>query len=82
VNHPAGTPALVFADSKGRIHDFQDLAMAGMAHDRVVQPTNADLIELPEGSELFVLPGRLPVGTDPVNGEMKIPLARASQFWR
>ncbi len=60
---------MVFADSKGRIHDFQDLTMAGMAHDRIVRPTTTDLIELPEGSELFVLPDRLPVGTDPVSGE-------------
>ncbi len=67
--HPAGTPALVFADPRGRIHDFQDLAMAGMAHERIVRPANGDLIELPEGSELFVLPGRLPVGTDRVSGE-------------
>ncbi|MCB2218204.1 MAG: radical SAM protein [Desulfobulbaceae bacterium] len=43
--------------------------MAGMAHEQIVRPATADLIELPEGSELFVLPGRLPVGTDPATGE-------------
>lgn len=69
MKHPAATPALVFADEQGRIRDFPDLAMAGMSHDRIVRPAKADLIELPEGSELFVLPGRLPIGTDPATGE-------------
>ncbi len=69
MKHPAATPALVFADEQGRIRDFPDLAMAGMAHERIIRPATADLIELPEGSELFVLPGRLPIGTDPATGE-------------
>ncbi|MBE0583750.1 MAG: radical SAM protein [Desulfofustis sp.] len=43
--------------------------MAGMAHERIVRPELTDLIELPEGSELFVLPDRLPVGSDPISGE-------------
>jgi wyosine [tRNA(Phe)-imidazoG37] synthetase (radical SAM superfamily) len=43
--------------------------MAGMSNSRFIQPELQDLIPLPEGSELFVLPGRLPVGCDPDNGE-------------
>ncbi|PIE64547.1 MAG: radical SAM protein [Desulfobacterales bacterium] len=43
--------------------------MAGMANGRYVKPERSNLIPLPEGSELFSLPDRLPVGTDPDNGE-------------
>ena len=67
--HPKVSPSLVFADSKGNITDFPDLSMAGMANGHYSQPDLQDLIPLPEGSELFVLPGRLPVGTDSDSGE-------------
>ncbi|MDA8163664.1 MAG: radical SAM protein [Desulfobacteraceae bacterium] len=67
--HPRAMPCLVYANSRGEIVDFPELAMAGRSGSRTVQPALADLIPLPEGSELFVLPGRLPVGTDPATGE-------------
>lgn len=43
--------------------------MAGMSNGRFLMPATADLIPLPAGSELFVLPGRLPVGCDPDSGD-------------
>lgn len=43
--------------------------MAGMSGGQFYQPSIEDLIPLPEGSELFVLPGRLPVGCNKENGE-------------
>ena len=67
--HPHKVPSLVIADKNGNIKDFPDLAMAGMANGRYCQPALEDIIPLPEGSELFNLPDRLPVGTDPTNGE-------------
>jgi len=67
--HPSGTPALVFADSKGNIADFSPLNMAGMSNGHFHSPTPQELIPLPEGSELFLLPDRLPVGMDPESGE-------------
>lgn len=69
MKHPGAIPSLVFADEQGRIRDFPKLAMAGMSNGRYTRPDREDLIELPEGSELFTLPGRLPVGTDPHSGE-------------
>lgn len=66
---PRVMPRLLYANHRGEIVDFPELAMAGRSGSRLVQPTLADLIPLPEGSELFVLPGRLPVGTDPASGE-------------
>lgn len=43
--------------------------MAGMANGAYYRPELEDLIPLPEGSELFTLPDRLPVGSDPETGE-------------
>jgi len=67
--HPDRTPSLVFADRHGVIRDFPDLNMAGRSGNAFVQPENEDLIPLPAGSELFVLPDRMPVGIDPQSGE-------------
>ena len=67
--HPDTLPSLVFADSQGNITDFPALNMAGMSGGQFFQPSLEDLIPLPEGSELFVLPGRLPVGCSKENGE-------------
>jgi len=69
VIHPDALPSLVFADSQGNITDFPELNMAGMSGGQFCQPSIEDLIPLPEGSELFVLPGRLPVGCNKENGE-------------
>lgn len=62
-------PSLVIADDEGNIVDFPELDMAGMAAGRYQRPDLEDLIPLPKGSELFVLPGRLPIGCDPASGE-------------
>ncbi|MDO8947492.1 MAG: radical SAM protein [Desulfocapsaceae bacterium] len=67
--HPDTLPSLVFADLHGNITDFSSLNMAGMSGGQFFQPAPEDLIPLPEGSELFVLPGRLPVGCDQTTGE-------------
>jgi len=69
VIHPLQVPSLVIADDQGNISDFPELQMAGMAAGRHVRPQLEDLIPLPEGSELFSLPQRLPVGCDPETGE-------------
>lgn len=65
--HPL--PHLVFADEKGEILDYSGLQMAGSSAGAFYRPTWNELIELPEGSEMFVLPARLPVGIEPESGE-------------
>ena len=67
--HPEQTPSLVIADDRGNISDFSELHMAGMAAGRFLKPELTDLIPLPEGSELFALPMRLPIGCDTQTGE-------------
>jgi len=56
---------LVFADESGQIFDHPRLEMAGASAGTWVRVEGSALIPLPPGSELFVLPGRLPVGYDP-----------------
>ncbi len=67
--HPDTIPSLLYANAAGEITDFPDLKMAGRSGSRFSLPEKADLIPLPEGSELFVLPGRDPVGIDPADGD-------------
>ncbi len=69
IEHPSELPSLVFADSKGNIADFPELKMTGMSGGHILPPERNDLIPLPEGSELFTLPNRLPVGWDGIGKE-------------
>lgn len=66
--HPDRIPSLLFADGAGQIKDFPALQMAGRSGRNFFRPAPADLIPLPQGSDIFVLPGRLPVGIDPDSG--------------
>ena len=69
VSHPSTVPSLLFAARNGDITDYSGLHMAGAAAGRFYKPRLHELIELPAGSELFALPGRLPVGIDPDDNE-------------
>lgn len=55
-------PGLVYADANGNIFDFPDLEMVGSSGGTWRRLHNKDYIPLPEGSELFLLPQRLPAG--------------------
>ncbi len=55
-------PSLVFADDQGNIFDHPDLDLVGSAAGAWEPVDERQCIPLPEGSELFLLPGRLPVG--------------------
>ncbi len=56
------TPRLLYADGQGKILDHPGLGMAGSAGGRWEAVEENQCIPLPPGSELFLLPGRLPVG--------------------
>jgi len=66
---PEQMPCLLFANSRGEILDYDGLNMAGSSAGNYFLPKPEELIPLPEGSELFVLPGRLPVGIEAGSGE-------------
>ena len=65
MKHPSRPPFLVVADHRGNITEHPGLTMAGMSAGVFMRPGLAELIPLPPGSELFALPGRLPVGCGP-----------------
>jgi len=67
--HPREIPSLVYADSQGQIRDLPGLNMAGRSGNWFDQPELTDIIPLPEGSDLFILPGRLPIGIDPADND-------------
>jgi pyruvate-formate lyase-activating enzyme len=65
--HPDDTPTLVYATKKGEVKNFPELQMAGKSGNFFCKPLPDDLIPLPEGSELFLLPDRLPIGISPAD---------------
>jgi len=58
------TVRLVYADDSGRIYDHPQLGMAGSSGGSWQRVDDTFLIPLPPGSELFLLPERIPVGYD------------------
>jgi pyruvate-formate lyase-activating enzyme len=63
--HPGETPTLVYANQQGEIKNLPGVHMAGRSGNYYFKPGIEDLIPLPEGSELFLLPDRLPLGISP-----------------
>ncbi|MCF8032971.1 MAG: radical SAM protein [Desulfarculaceae bacterium] len=62
------TVRLLYADQDGNILDHPGLGLAGSAGGRWETVDEAQCIPLPPGSELFLLPGRRPVGVNQDNG--------------
>lgn len=67
---PRETPRLVFADARGQLIDHPKLEMVAFDGETVRPPRREELVPLPEGSDLFLLPGRAPLGRDPKTGNM------------
>ena len=65
---PPADPLLVVADANGHLHEVQGLFALGRSGGTIVRPDPRAWIPLPEGSLLFHLPGRRPVGLDPTAG--------------
>ncbi|MFH1868204.1 MAG: radical SAM protein, partial [Candidatus Omnitrophota bacterium] len=58
-------PELLVANKKGKIYSLPHIEAAGSKGSYFFRLRPDDLIKLPPGSELFILPDRLPVGYDP-----------------
>lgn len=67
--HPERVPRLLVSDPEGNMFEIPELLMAGMEGLEPLLPARDDLIELPHGSDLFLLPDRTPIGYDPEAGE-------------
>ncbi len=59
---PKQIPYLLYADAKGKIFEDDSLHCAGRSGNDIVSLKPEDFIELPEGSDLYVLPDRYPIG--------------------
>ncbi len=63
-------PYLLVSDEQGNLFEIPELRMVGMALNEFQLPAADELIPLPEGSDLFHLPGRTAVGFHPESGEI------------
>jgi pyruvate-formate lyase-activating enzyme len=61
-------PRLILSDPDGRVFDHPFLKIAGRSGERIVLPPLSELIPLPMGSQVFTLPGRIPIGWDEERG--------------
>ena len=64
-------PLLLYADARGNILDHPSLEAVGESAGSWARIPPEDWIPLPEGSELFLLPGRLPVGWNRRSGRFE-----------
>lgn len=60
---------MIFARPDGQWFDFPPLELAGMSGGRVQPALKPDLIPLPEGATLTMMPQAAPIGFDAANGE-------------
>jgi pyruvate-formate lyase-activating enzyme len=65
-------PFLVYADAEGRIFEWPELEMLGASGGKYERIGSGEWIRLPPGSELFVLPQRLPVGYDAEKRQVEV----------
>ncbi|NOZ61001.1 MAG: radical SAM protein [Calditrichaeota bacterium] len=63
-------PYLVVSNAEGKLFEIPELRMTGMALDQFQLPGADELIPLPEGSDLFELPGRTAIGFQPESDEL------------
>ncbi len=74
-------PRLLLASSQGTIRDHPGLNLAGRSGRTIRPPREDELIPLPPGSELFVLPGRRPVGLDDQGRPRVVVSRRGRPVW-
>jgi molybdenum cofactor biosynthesis enzyme MoaA len=65
-------PCLVVSDGAGQVFEIPELLMTAMKLDQIFQPLAEEYIPMPHGSSLFELPGRRPIGFDPIQRKMTI----------
>ncbi|AIQ10706.1 radical SAM protein [Paenibacillus durus] len=68
---------LVYADGQGNVYDHPELHGLARSGDMIVELLEEELIPLPEGATLSLLPNTRAVGMNPFTGEM-LPLPEGS----
>lgn len=62
-------PNLLVADEHGRIFEIPHYRMVAASRNEITLPDPEEIIPLPHGSDLFVLPERIPYGYNPISGQ-------------
>ena len=68
IARPQEPVRMVFARPDGSILDHPRLLLAGVGGGTPRPVRDDELVPLPRGSDLFLLPGRRPIGFDPGSG--------------
>ena len=66
------SPYLLYSDGQGNIFEDETLFVTGRSGWDALQPEEEAWMELPEGGQLYELPGRRGIGIDVQTGEMRI----------
>jgi pyruvate-formate lyase-activating enzyme len=61
-------PSLILSDPEGNVFDHPSLKLLGRSGNLFLSPPRSELVPLPQGSQLFTLPGRIPIGWDEERG--------------
>jgi len=70
--HPAQSPFVLYSDGKGNIFEDTSLYAPGRSGWDALAPECSDWIPLPDGGNLYELPGRKGLGIDVHSGEMRL----------
>src|SRR5678815_2713400 len=66
------SPFILYSDGKGNIFEDTSLYVTGRSGWDAVQVPPGEWIELPNGGQLYELPGRKGIGIDVKTGEMRL----------
>lgn len=66
------SPYLMYSDGKGKIFEDTSLYVVGRSGWEAIPVPEEDWIELPDGGNLYELPGRRGIGIDVETGEMRL----------
>jgi len=72
MNHPQASPFLLYSDGKGNIFEDQSLYAIGRSGWDAMPVDLENWILLPEGGNLYELPGRKAIGLDVLTGELRL----------
>ncbi|UCF31642.1 MAG: radical SAM protein [bacterium] len=65
-------PLMVMADIDGNVFEHPELRMLGATGRHHRAPRSGEIIDMPRGTDLYILPGRRPVGLNPATASPEV----------